>query len=74
MKGVQAVWPGRLHRQVALPMASGRLNLHERYRIHALHQACFSIRAIASLLERALGTISREPQAAQGCPYAAPPS
>lgn len=41
-------------------MASSRLNLHERYRIHALHEACFSIRTIASLLERAPSTISRE--------------
>lgn len=41
-------------------MASGRLNLHELYRINALHEACFSIRAIASLLERAPSTISRE--------------
>lgn len=60
VKKVQAVWPERLHRQVELRMASGRLNLHERYRIHALHEACFSIRAITALLERAPSTISRE--------------
>ena len=41
-------------------MASSRLNLHERYRIHALHEACFSIRSIALMLERAPSTISRE--------------
>lgn len=41
-------------------MASGRLNLHERYRIQALHEARFSVRTIASILERAPSTISRE--------------
>lgn len=41
-------------------MASGRLNLQERYRIHALREADFGIRAIAAALERAPSTISRE--------------
>lgn len=41
-------------------MASGRLNLHERYRIHALHETCFTVRAIALMLDRAPSTISRE--------------
>lgn len=41
-------------------MASGRLNLHERYRIHALHEASFTARAIALMLDRAPSTISRE--------------
>ena len=41
-------------------MAAGRLNQHERYRIHALCQAGFSLRAIADSLDRAPSTISRE--------------
>lgn len=41
-------------------MASGRLNLHERYRIHALHEACYTARTIAVMFDRAPSTISRE--------------
>lgn len=41
-------------------MADGRLNLHERYRINALHAAGMSLRAIAVSLDRAPSTISRE--------------
>ncbi len=41
-------------------MACGRLSLSERYRIHALREAGFSMRAIADVLERAPSTISRE--------------
>ncbi len=41
-------------------MASSRLNLHERYRIHALYEAGFTIRTIALMLGRAPSTISRE--------------
>lgn len=41
-------------------MADGRLNLHERYRIHALHAAGLSLRAIGRELDRAPSTISRE--------------
>lgn len=41
-------------------MADGRLNLHERYRIHALHAAGLSLRSIARELDRAPSTISRE--------------
>ncbi len=43
-------------------MATSRLNLHERYRIHALHEARFSIRSIALMLDRSPSTISRELQ------------
>lgn len=41
-------------------MADGRLNLHERYRIHTLSAAGLSLRAIACQLDRAPSTISRE--------------
>ncbi|WP_374248278.1 helix-turn-helix domain-containing protein [Thermomonas sp.] len=41
-------------------MASGRLNLQERYRIHALLEANFSARSIAIMLDRNASTISRE--------------
>lgn len=41
-------------------MASGRLNLQERYCIHAHFQAGLSMRAIALMLDRAPSTISRE--------------
>ncbi len=41
-------------------MASGRLNLHERYRIHALLEARYNIRTIALILDRSPSTISRE--------------
>ena len=41
-------------------MAAGRLNQQERYRIHALHGAGLSLRAIADALDRAPSTISRE--------------
>ena len=41
-------------------MANGRLNQHERYRIHALHEAGCSLRGIAFALDRAPSTISRE--------------
>jgi len=41
-------------------MASGRLNLYERYRIHALLEARYNIRTIALILDRSPSTISRE--------------
>jgi len=41
-------------------MAVGRLNPLERYRIHSLRDAGFSLRAIADQLNRAASTISRE--------------
>lgn len=41
-------------------MASGRLNLDERYRIHALIEMGVTIRAIAMMLDRSPSTISRE--------------
>ena len=41
-------------------MASGRLNLEERYCIHAHFQAGLSMRTIALMLDRAPSTISRE--------------
>ena len=41
-------------------MASGRLNLHERYRIHALSEAGHSVRTVAIWLDRSPSTISRE--------------
>lgn len=41
-------------------MSSGRLCLRERYCIHALHQAHWSMHAIADALDRAPSTISRE--------------
>ena len=41
-------------------MASGHLNLSERYRIHAMREVGHSLRAIAADLERAPSTISRE--------------
>ena len=41
-------------------MAAGRLNQQERYRIHALRDAGWSLRAIAGALDRAPSTISRE--------------
>lgn len=41
-------------------MASGRLNLHERYRIHALHDAGYSLRDIALHIDRAPSTVCRE--------------
>lgn len=43
-------------------MASGRLNLHERYRIHALHDAGYSLRDIALRIDRAPSTVCRELQ------------
>lgn len=41
-------------------MADGRLNQHERYRIHALYEAGCSLRSIASQIDRAPSTVSRE--------------
>jgi len=41
-------------------MSSSRLDLSERYRLHALHETGMSMRAIADALERAPSTISRE--------------
>lgn len=41
-------------------MADGRLNQHERYRIHALLEAGCSLRGIAFALDRAPSTICRE--------------
>ena len=41
-------------------MASGRLNLHERYRIHALFEAGCTVRTVAMMLDRSPSTISRE--------------
>ncbi|MDR2871560.1 MAG: IS30 family transposase [Xanthomonadaceae bacterium] len=41
-------------------MGHGHLNLHERYRIHALYQAGHSQRSIAHALGRATSTVSRE--------------
>lgn len=41
-------------------MADGRLNQHERYRIHALHEAGCSLRTTAVQLDRAPRTISRD--------------
>ena len=41
-------------------MADGRLNQHERYRIHALHEAGCCLRGIALQLNRSPSTISRE--------------
>ncbi|MGF6312109.1 IS30 family transposase [Bradyrhizobium sp. i1.8.4] len=41
-------------------MSSSRLDLCERYRLHALYETGLSLRAIAAVLERALSTISRE--------------
>ncbi len=41
-------------------MADGRLILHERYRIHVLHAAGLSLRAIGRELDRVPSTISRE--------------
>ncbi|WAT14010.1 IS30 family transposase [Xanthomonas fragariae] len=41
-------------------MSSSRLDLAERYRLHALYETGMSMRAIASVLERAPSTISRE--------------
>ncbi|WP_159091887.1 helix-turn-helix domain-containing protein, partial [Xanthomonas fragariae] len=40
-------------------MSSSRLDLSERYRLHALYETGM-LRAIASALERARSTISRE--------------
>lgn len=57
---VQATRPERLHRQVELPMSSRRLDLAERYRLHALYEICMSMRAIAGAVTRAPSTISRE--------------
>ncbi|MCJ2374459.1 IS30 family transposase [Pseudomonas sp. RGM 3321] len=41
-------------------MSSSRLDLSERYRLHALHETSLSLRAIADTLGRAPSTISRE--------------
>ncbi len=41
-------------------MPSSRLDLSERYRLHALYETGMSMRAIADALERAPSTISRE--------------
>ncbi|BAE68218.1 IS30 family transposase [Xanthomonas oryzae] len=41
-------------------MSSSRLDLSERYCLHALHETGMSMRAIADALERAPSTISRE--------------
>lgn len=41
-------------------MADSRLNQHERYRIHAMHEAGCSLRGIAFQLSRSPSTISRE--------------
>lgn len=41
-------------------MAIGRLDQHERYRIHSLHEAGYCLRDIALALERAPSTISGE--------------
>ncbi|MBB5676638.1 IS30 family transposase [Xanthomonas arboricola] len=41
-------------------MSSSRLNLLERYRLHALYETGMSMRTIADWLERAPSTISRE--------------
>ncbi|AOD14075.1 IS30 family transposase [Xanthomonas fragariae] len=41
-------------------MSSSRLDLSERYRLHALYETGMSLRAMADALERAPSTISRE--------------
>ncbi|RBK82998.1 IS30 family transposase, partial [Xanthomonas oryzae pv. oryzae] len=41
-------------------MSSSRLDLSERYRLHALYETGMSMRAIADVLARAPSTISRE--------------
>lgn len=41
-------------------MSSRRLDLAERYRLHALYEICMSMRAIAGAVARAPSTISRE--------------
>jgi len=41
-------------------MSSSRLDLSERYCLHALYETGMSMRAIADALERAPSTISRE--------------
>ncbi|RBI03949.1 IS30 family transposase, partial [Xanthomonas oryzae pv. oryzae] len=43
-----------------LPMSSSRLDLSERYRLHALYETGMSMRAIADAVARAPSTISRE--------------
>ncbi|AZU17709.1 hypothetical protein AC612_11665 [Xanthomonas citri pv. fuscans] len=41
-------------------MSSRRLDLAERYRLHALYEICMSMRAIAGAVPRAPITINRE--------------
>ncbi|WP_143702357.1 helix-turn-helix domain-containing protein, partial [Xanthomonas oryzae] len=41
-------------------MSSSRLDLSERYRLHALYETGMSMRAIADAASRATGTISRD--------------
>ncbi|WP_143701820.1 helix-turn-helix domain-containing protein, partial [Xanthomonas oryzae] len=41
-------------------MSSSRLDLSERYRLHALYETGMSMRAIADAVARAPSTISRE--------------
>ena len=50
-------------------MARGRLNQHERYRIHALYDAGCSLHGIAFQIDRAVSTVCRELQrnSVRGC-------